>query len=43
VADAPTEALPVAASNDQAAEEAAESDAGEESGVRRGWWQRTFG
>jgi len=40
--EAPAEQAPAAASNDQAAEPA-ESDAGEGAGVRRGWWQRTFG
>ncbi|HEU4876490.1 MAG TPA: Rne/Rng family ribonuclease [Sphingomicrobium sp.] len=42
VADGPVTEAPAAASNDQAAEPA-DSDAGEEGGTRRGWWQRTFG
>jgi len=42
VADASAPIMPVAASNDQAEDEA-EGDADDGSGLRRGWWQRTFG
>ena len=42
VADASAPVMPVAASNDQADDDA-EGDADDGSGLRRGWWQRTFG